>query len=222
MRSKRFQGFAEVAGALAQKLGSDELLDVFEDEDAYVAHALVEDMELAYECTQAATCEGMIFRSCEFDHVDFRDSTFRDVRFENCRFINCVMDKGWLNRVDFVGCSAPGLSLLQARLAGVFACDTDFSYANFSEVSVDQLRLHSCRLRETALQRAKLKRVSFDECDLTGMDVFGTKLADIDFSTSIFQAPVLSGDYHELRGIIVAPEQAIELAGLLGVRVLDE
>lgn len=221
MSAGRSHGFAEVT-VLSRALGSDELLELFAEGDAFVAHALVEDMELAYECADGATFEGMVFRSCEFDHVDFRDSTFRDVQFENCRFIGCVLDKGWLNRVDFSGCSALGLSLVQARLAGVFARDSDFSYANFSEASVDQLSLRDCRLVEAAMQRAKLKRVDFDGCDLTRLDVFGTSLSGIDLSTSTFQAPVLTSDYRELRGAIVAPEQAVDLVGLLGVRVRDE
>lgn len=213
------KGYAQIGGEPARGIGSDELLEVFAEGDSYIAHALVEDMELAYECSNGTTFEAIVFRSCEFERVDFRDSTFRDVRFENCRFFNCAMDKAWLNRVDFSGCSALGLSLLQARLAGVYACDTDFSYANISETSIDQLCLKSCRLIEVALQRAKLKRVVLQECNLTRLDVFGTKLAGIDLSTCVFQAPVLSADYHELRGAIVAPEQAVDLALLLGVRL---
>ena len=157
-----------------------------------------------------------------FEQVDFGDCTFRDVRFEQCRFIGCTMGKGWLNRVDLRDCSAPGLSLLQARLSQVSAAACDLSFANISETSIDHMALRDCRMREAAFQRAKLRHVSWADCDLTRIDVFGTSLAGIDVSTCLFQAPVLSGDYRELRGLVVSPEQALSLATLLGVRIAEE
>lgn len=217
----RLRGTVRLATASLRRIGSDELLEVFAEGDGYIADASIEGAALAYECSHGSTCERMVFRTCEFEHIDFRDATFRDVRFESCRFIGCAMDNSWLCRVDFFDCSAPGLSLTGSRLAGLFAISTDFSYANFSEASIDGFRLTDCRLVEAAMQRAKLKRASLAECDLTRLDVFGTKLAGVDVSTCTFQAPVLSADYRELRGVVVSPEQAVELARLLGICIVD-
>lgn len=214
-------GFARFAAQLA-RMGDDELLAVFSEGDGYASSVLVDDVELAYECANGATFEGSVFRDCLFEQVDFGDCTFRDVRFEQCRFIGCTMDKGWLNRVDLRDCSAPGLSLLQARLSQVSAAACDLSFANISETSIDHMALRDCRMREAAFQRAKLRHVSLADCDLTRIDVFGTSLAGIDVSTCLFQAPVLSGDYRELRGLVVSPEQALSLATLLGVRIAEE
>ena len=208
-------------GETAHRVGSDELLAVFAEGDGYISHVLVEDVELAYECANAATFEHAVFRDCLFEQVDLRECTFRDVVLENCRFIGCVMDKAWLNRVDLRDCSAPGLSLLQARIAWVCAVSTDLSYANLSETSIDHFSLDGCRLREAALQRAKLKNVRWDACDLTRIDVFGTPLAGIDVSDCTFSAPVLSSDYRELRGLVVGADQALDLVQLLGVRLAE-
>ena len=188
--------FAHVADAFS-RMGSDGLASVFSEGDGYATHVLVEDVELAYECANGST-------------------------FEGCRFIGCAMDRSWLNRVDMRDCSAPGMSLLQARLAQVSALSTDLSYANLSETLIDRLSLGNCKLREAALQRAKLKRVRWDACDLTRIDVFGTPLAGIDVSGCAFAAPVLSGDFHELRGAVVSVEQALDVARLLGVRIAEE
>lgn len=214
-------GYA-VVGAVLERMGSDELVAVFSEGDGYTSHALVEDVELAYECANGATFEHMVFRDCLFEQVDFRDCTFRDVRFECCRLIGCTMDKAWLNRVDLRDCSAPGLSLLQARLAQVSVGASDLSYANLSETSIDHLTARDCKLREAAMQRAKLKHVRLEETDLTRIDVFGTSLSGIDVSTCAFSAPVLSGDYRELRGAQVSAEQAMDIALLLGVRIAEE
>lgn len=219
--AKTSQGWARPGTAL-ERMGSDELIATFSEGDGYLAHGLADDVELAYECANGATFECIVFRDCLFDRVDFRDCTFRDVRFESCRFIGCAMDKAWLNRVDIKDCSAPGTSFLQARLAQVDIRSSDLSYANLSETSVDRLAVHDCRMREAALQRAKLKHVRLDACDLTRIDVFGTPLAGIDVSSCVFAAPVLSGDYRELRGAVVSAEQAVDLARLLGVRIAEE
>lgn len=214
-------GYAAV-GTMSERMGSDELIAVFSEGDGYASRALVEDVELAYECADGATFEHMVFRDCLFEQIDFRDCTFRDVRFEGCRLIGCTMDKAWLNRVDLRDCSAPGLSLLQARLAQVGVRASDLSYANLSEASIDHLTVHDCKLREAAMQRAKLKHVRLDKTDLTRLDVFGTPLCGIDVSTCAFSAPVLSGDYRELRGAQVSAEQAMDIALLLGVRIAEE
>lgn len=219
-RESSIGGYACV-GAMSSRLGSDELLGVFSECDGYVSHALVEDMELAYECANGATFENTMFRSCLFERVDLSDCTFRDVVFDNCRFIGCVMDRVWLNRVDMRDCSASGMSFLRARLAQFGAFSTDFSYANLSETFIDHVAFRSCKLREAALQRAKLKHVRWEECDLTRLDVFGTPLAGIDVSSCAFAAPVLSGDYRELRGAVVSEDQALDLAQLLGVRIAE-
>lgn len=219
---KKREGFVRMQGEPSAHIDYYELLGLFAEGDELVANAAFEGLELSHDAANGATFDTVIFRNCSFDHVDFRDSTFRDVRFKSCRFISCAMDKAWLNRVDFIGCSAPGLSLMQARLAGVYARDTDFSYTNLSETSIDRLACHGSRLREAALQRAKLKNVSFEDCDLMRLDVFGTPLKGVDFSSCIFQVPVLSQDFHELRGAIVAPEQAVDLVRLLGVEIAGE
>ena len=83
-------------------------------------------------------------------------------------------------------------------------------------------RIPSHALELDALQRVKLKRVRWDACDLTRIDVFGTPLAGIDVSGCAFAAPVLSGDFHELRGAVVSVEQALDVARLLGVRIAEE
>ncbi len=61
-----------------------------------------------------------------------------------------------------------------------------------------------------------------DGCDLTRMDVFKTSLSGVDVSRCTFAAPVVSGDYHELRGLTyVNAEQALALSGLLGIQLAE-
>ena len=214
--------FAKVSDALGAHMDADELLDALAEGDALVTNTAFSGLELAYDDAQAATFDTVTFRSCLFEGVDFSGCTFRDVRFRSCRFIRCTMDRAWLNRCDLLDCSAPGLSLLQARLAGVALDASDLSYANLSECTVDRLVAHATRLVEAAMQRTRLRHVTLDGCDLTRLDVFGTPLAGIDVSGCTFAAPVLSSDYRELRGLTVSALQAMSLAELLGVHISDD
>ena len=108
-------------------MGMDELIDLFAEGDELVSNIAFEDLDLAYDVANGATFDGVVFRSCEFDSVDWSGSTFRDVVFRGCRFIRCNMEGCWLSRCDFVDCSAPGLNLLKARLSSVSFGSCDLS-----------------------------------------------------------------------------------------------
>lgn len=220
--ARAFKGFAGVSDAIGAHMDADDLRDAMAEGDGLVANTGFSDLELVWEDAGAATFDTVTFHGCLFEGVDFTGCTFRDVRFTGCRFIRCTLDRTWLNRVDFADCSAPGLSLLQARLASVSMTSSDLSYANLSETSIDRLRADRTRFTEAALQRARLKRVEFDGCDLTRLDVFGTPLSGIDVSSCDFAVPVLSADFRELRGCTVSPEQALALAELLGVHIAED
>ena len=203
-------------------MGMDELIDLFAEGDELVSNTAFEDLDLAYDVANGATFDGVVFRSCVFDGVDWSGSTFRDVVFRGCRFIRCNMEGCWLNRCDFVDCSAPGLNLLKARLSSVSFASCDLSYANLSEGRIGPLVARDTRLTEAALQGAKLGQLRLDDCELTRVDVFKTPLSGVDVSRCTFAAPIVSGDYHELRGLTVNTEQALALSGLLGIQLADD
>lgn len=91
-------GFARVNERLGSHMGMDELIDLFAEGDELVSNTAFEDLDLAYDVANGATFDGVVFRSCEFDGVDWSGSTFRDVVFRGCRFIRCNMEGCWLNR----------------------------------------------------------------------------------------------------------------------------
>lgn len=220
--TRRRGGFARVNLDLGCHVPMDELIDLFAEGDELVANTAFEELELAGDCANGATFDGVVFRSCIFDGVDFSGSAFRDVAFRSCRFMRCNLDRAWLNRCDFWDCSTPGMSLMNARVSGVLFDGCDLSYANLSGAKVGPLTARSTRFCEAALQGAKLGKLKLEGCDLTRLDVFGTSLAGVDVSDCTFAAPVVSGDYHELRGLKVNAEQALALSGLLGIEIVDE
>ena len=187
-------GFARASEHINAHVGSKELLALFAEGDALVTMTAFED-------------------------VDFSRCTFTDVKFMGCRFISCSMERCWLNRCDFISCSAPGLSFQKGRFTSVLLAESQMRYAEFSEASIRDLRARKANLAESLWHDVSLKRSAFESCDLTRADVFRTSLLGIDLSTCDISGIIVS---NTLRGCIVGPEQAVQLAGLLGIQVKED
>ena len=132
------------------------------------------------------------------------------------------MERCWLNRVDFRSCSAPGLSFLKSRLTSVSATDCQLRYSDMSEATVRGLRLRTCNLAESSWHATRLKSVDLADCDLTRAEFVRTPLAGIDLTGCRIGGLTVSDDYRELRGCTIAPDQAVDLIGLLGVRIAED
>lgn len=213
--------FAKVSERIGRHVSEDELLHELAGGEARIAMTAIEGIDLAGMSVDAATFEEVVFRSCTFDDVDFSRCGFTDVIFIDCRFVQSPMDRCWLNRCEFRSCSALGMQFRKSRLTGVGIEDSQFRYADFSDSTVERFRAAHTGFAESIWHGARPKRISFDGCDLTKAEFFRTPLAGIDVSTCEFSGVTVSSDFHELRGCIVSPQQAVELSGLLGVTVRE-
>ena len=132
------------------------------------------------------------------------------------------MGRSWLNRCDFRSCSAPGITFLKGRLTGVNMTDSQMGYCDLSEATVDRLVARETSLSEANVYGTKLRHVTLERCDLSRTTVCRASLSGVDLSTSEIAGIRVSSDFHELRGATVSPEQAVQLAGLLGVKVTGD
>ncbi|MBM6775176.1 pentapeptide repeat-containing protein [Olsenella profusa] len=220
--SSRLEGFARVTPNLGQHLGLEGLLDALGTPDARVENTAFAGLELTDASADGTGFENVAFRGCTFDHVDLSGCTFTDVVFSGCRFVGCDMGRSWLNRCDFRGCSAPGLTFLKGRLTGVSVTDSQMGYCDLSEATVDRLVARKSSLAEANVFGTRLRHVTLERCDLTRATFFRASLAGIDLSTCEIAGIRVSSDFHELRGATVSAEQAVQLVGLLGVRVTED
>ena len=175
------------------------------------------DTRLTEAALQGAKLGQLRLDGCDLTRIDVFKTSLSGVDVSRCVFAAPIVSGG-----DFVDCSAPGLNLLKARLSSVSFTSCDLSYANLSEGRIGPMTARDTRLSEAALQGAKLGQVRLDGCDLTRIDVFKTSLSGMDVSRCVFAAPIVSGDYHELRGLTVNAEQALALSGLLGIQLADD
>ena len=221
-RSKAPKGFAQVRADVGEHMGRGDLLAALAAPDARVQNTSFSALELADVSANGTGFEGVVFRGCTFENVDLSNCTFTDVLFSGCRFVRCDMGRSWLNRCDFRSCSAPGLSLAKARLTSVLLEDCQLGYCDLSDATVERLRAHETSLVEASVYSTKLRRTELDRCDLTRATVFRTSLSGIDLSSCELAGIRVSSDLRELRGAVVSSEQAVQLAGLLGVKVKED
>ena len=109
-----------------------------------------------------------------------------------------------------------------AKNTSVSATDCQLRYADVSEATVRGLRLRACNLAESSWHATGLKSVALVDCDLTRAEFVRTPLAGIDLTTCRIGGLTVSDDYRELRGCVIAPDQAVDLIGLLGVRIAED
>lgn len=140
-----------------------------------------------------------MLETCEMSGCEWEMAFFRRVAFQGCRLMGTQMLEGLFEDVEFVNCQMEGVSVVSAK----------FKNCRFSK----------CILRKASFDGADLTGVSFIDCDLTEADLHLAKLKGTDLSTS--QIGGLRVGVEEMLGAIIAPHQALQVVGLLGVVVKD-
>ena len=98
--------------------------------------------------------------------------------------------------------------------------DSTFAYANFFKVIMDSAAAERCAFTESVFSEAEFKKGIFSESDLSRADFFKAKLRGVDFSTCCIDGITLSDTFSELKGLKVNAIQAVELAKMLGLKII--
>ncbi len=169
----------------------------------------------------------------EFHHVRLEHCILRGLRgakasFYDCTLVDCDLsgarlEEAYFSRTRFANCKLEGAQLTKSfwRTSRLMSCMC--RYANFGEATFEGTSFTDCDFRETFLSEMGIrKRTRFEGCDLTQADFFRTSLKGLDLSTCNIAGIAVSDTRTELRGMLIAPEQAIDLVGMLGVVVGTE
>ena len=172
-------------------------------------------------------CSGfydMTFDGCIFSGVDMRSVTFRNVSLTDCVFTGCdisnrVFSGVSLRRVSFERCLLTGLDLSQSGIYDLSVSDSKAMYLNFTRSKVRNMSFTDTDMSgsfflDTDLKGALFRACRLSECEFSGVSLKGTDLSECDISG-------IRADMFSVRGMIIDPLQAQDLAGLLGV-VLKE
>ncbi len=144
---------------------------------------------------------------------------FVDVIFDHCDFSNCQLSESTLRRVVFDHCRMTGADLSRCVLQDVV----------FSTVRSIIPTLRFPALRAAALRIASARSLRSARGSLPPLRSSGASWMKVSFSTVILTASIcrpvrlkasLCGD--ELKGVIVNPSQAVDLARVLGIVIKEE
>ena len=90
-------------------------------------------------------------------------------------------------------------------------------YVNFSFVTMKEVKIISCSFQNMILQDSNCKKLVLQDNELLDLELLHTSLKDVDITSNHIEG--LKTDLESIRGMIVNPEQALQLSGLLGIIV---
>ena len=158
--------------------------------------------------------ENWRFSGCSMPRLGFVDAVFRGCDLSNLDLTGCS-----LLRCRFEDCKAVGLTLAEAKLRQVTFEQCGMRLANLSGCQCKGAGFFRCDLEGASMLGCALGKAPFDRCRLLDCNLCGTVLSGIDFTTCDIGGWLLGGG--ELRGAVVTPFQAAELARLLGVVIKE-
>ncbi len=172
---------------------------------------------LARQEAARAVFEQVHWRQVVVAHSRLPQARFSDARLEAADLSGVMLERGRLRRVSLSACRLTGLNGLETTWEEALFEDDLCEGAVFAAASFKHTRFVRCRLTNALFEGADLTGVVFDQCDLTGVNLRGARLAGADLRGSMLNGVLV--DARDLAGAIVDAAQAVQIAGLLGLRV---
>lgn len=158
--------------------------------------------------------------NCTFRQHDFSKSAWLDCTFIGIDWSNCQFDGSYFTDCVFQDAKLLGADMYRCGLINLKMTDCLANYVNFSESIIKGITVQDCQLVESYWTAIKFTRkISFHGCDLTRADFGETKLKSVDFTSSELSG--LRFDWHLAYGMKISPDQAPNLAAMLGINVVS-
>ena len=159
--------------------------------------------------------EGCRLEGCSFSQMDFVD-----VEFIGCDFSGASMNQCLFLRCRFSDCKGIGTDFARSQVRHVTVERGPLRYTNWGEGHFTAVRFSECDLSEGVWLQCVPDSLEWEHCQLGGCNLCRTPLKGMDLTTNAVEGLMVTGE--ELRGAIVTPYQAAELARLLGVVIKEE
>lgn len=153
------------------------------------------------------------------DNRNFEDETADGLDISGCDFANCNFENSYWKKAGISDSKGDGGNFSGSRFKECVWKDSSFCYANFSRAVFEGTHVRRCKFREAFLSEVKFRLTLFKETDFYRADFFKTPLKGMDMSDCIIDGILVSETFRELRGMKGGIEQALSLAGLLGMEI---
>lgn len=200
-----------------KELSPDTFESCIENEDFYNKLILDSPSVVLYEPIKVDSCKfvkvdftksKIIFRECLdviFENCDLSNYTFQDCIFQRCIFKNCKILGS-----NFYECIFKHVVMESCLLRLTNISKTKLDFVSIRDSNCDETRFFECILKNIELKTNEFRRAEFFETPLTG----------VSFASSNIEG--ISIDIVSLKGIKVNSYQALTLAGLLGIEVVED
>lgn len=185
----------------------------------------IRDLEFHHEILEGEDLSGLLFHTVRFDCCQFRNchlsrASLEQVTFVNCDFSRCMLTDTYWRQVCVQDSRGDGANLGGSHLRECSFQNSSFCYANCSHTLWDSCTIQSCVLKGAFWSESKLKKLKLQQVGLTSVDFFRTPLKGVDLSDCTIDGMMVSDTFQELKGAKISAAQAVDIAVLLGMKVL--
>ncbi len=190
----------------------------FMTDDEIIENCTLRNTILINNCTEYLTIKNSYVESVRFNGSELRNIDASDCIFYKCDFSNVYLSEGIFHRAKFIECKMIGSILAGASLQHVEFRECNLDYSSFKFSRIKKIEFNHCSLVNTDLGSSELGQIIFNESNLQEAEFSGCNLSGIDFTTCNIEGIIVRID--DLNNAIVTAEQAVELAKLMGIKVV--
>ncbi len=158
-----------------------------------------------------------VIKQSNLSQSHLSSTKFVDIKFDNCDLSNLKIERGYLERVEFIKCRMTGFKAIESRFRDVLFKDCQLKLSQLRMCKFKHIVFDHCIITEGDFYGSDLSGTIFLDSDLTKAEMSGTKLPQVDFRSSKIEG--INVSIESLKGAIIDPTQIIYLAGLLGVKI---
>ena len=168
--------------------------------------------------------DGLTLRCCILENCRLTGAGLRRAAFTDCLFRQCDLSGAQWYDGSLLRCRWEGVKALGCNLSGARIRDFDCAGCRLDGLRLDGAGLEYVRVSASSLAGANLsglrwRSLSLEDADLSGACVTGASLRGLDLRRCRISGLTAGDSLRELRGAIVDPIQAAELARLLGLDI---
>lgn len=189
------------------------------EENRTLEGILVEGATLVGADLSELVVRGAHFVRCRFLNCSLGGADFTDVVCEGCDWSGSRMPRSFWQRAVWNDCKGTGADLSGASFRDIRFTGCRLDYGNFSACTFRDCAFSGCDLKGAYLRECRVKNLALEKCQIVETSFFRTSLAGLDLTTCRLEGIIISQGGEELKGVIVDPFQAVELAKRLGIVV---
>lgn len=162
----------------------------------------------------------LTFAKCRFVECRFTGTGFYYVNLEHCDFSNNDFENSYWKECRVISSKGDGARFIRSHMKQTAWQGCSLCYSNFSMAVLEQVQISDSVMKMSAMPECRFKQLQLHGVNLEEVDFFKTSLKNLDLSRCEIRGISVSDSFRELAGVKIDAMQAVELALLLGVKIV--